>query len=177
MKVALLGLSHPHSGILLATLAGLPEITEICLWDADDAAVARQLAMAQPKVIQITSEIDCVLSQTDLVFALVCVRHDQMASVAGAVLAAGHHLLVEKPAGLNATEIAQLAAQAKAAGRQATVLYPRRLHPCVLSARDWVAGGRIGPLITIEGRFLATQVRFREPASWLFRRPLAGGLS
>ena len=62
MKVALLGLSHPHSGILLATLAGLPEITEICLWDADDAAVARQLAMAQPKVIQITSEIDCVLS-------------------------------------------------------------------------------------------------------------------
>ncbi len=175
MRIALLGLSHPHSGILLATLAGLPEITEICLWDADDAVVARQLATARPKVIQITSEIDCVLSQTDLVFALVCVRHDQMASVAGAVLAAGHHLLVEKPAGLNAAEIARLADRAQAAGRQATVLYPRRLHPCVLAARDWVAGGRIGPLLTIEGRFLATQVRFRDPASWLFRRPLAGG--
>ena len=175
MKVALLGLSHPHSGILLSTLAGLPEISEICLWDADAEVVARQIATPQPKVIQATSELDCVLSQTDIAFALVCVRHDQMLAVAGQVIASGHHLMVEKPAGLNAAEIVALERQAKEADRVASVLYPRRLHPCMIAARQWVAGGGIGSLLTMEGRFLATQVRFRDPASWLFRRPLAGG--
>lgn len=175
MKVALLGLSHPHSGILLDTLAGLPEITELCLWDADGAAVTRQLGNPQRKVIQVTSELDCVLSQTDIAFALVCVRHDQMLAVAGQVIASGHHLMIEKPAGLNAAEIVALQQQAKAADRVASVLYPRRLHPCMIAARQWVAGGGIGSLLTMEGRFLATQVRFRDPSSWLFRRSLAGG--
>jgi len=175
MKVALLGLSHPHSGILLDTLAGLPEITELCLWDADGAAVTRQLGSPQRKVIQVTSELDCVLSQTDIAFALVCVRHDQMLAVAGQVIASGHHLMIEKPAGLNAAEIVALQQRAKAADRVASVLYPRRLHPCMIAARQWVAGGGIGSLLTMEGRFLATQVRFRDPSSWLFRRSLAGG--
>lgn len=175
MKVALLGLSHPHSGILLDTLAGLPEITELCLWDADGAAVTRQLGNPQRKVIQVTSELDCVLSQTDIAFALVCVRHDQMLAVAGQVIASGHHLMIEKPAGLNAAEIVALQQRAKAADRVASVLYPRRLHPCTIAARQWVAGGGIGSLLTMEGRFLATQVRFRDPSSWLFRRSLAGG--
>lgn len=175
MKVALLGLSHPHSGILLDTLAGLPEITELCLWDADGAAVTRQLGNPQRKVIQVTSELDCVLSQTDIAFALVCVRHDQMLAVAGQVIASGHHLMIEKPAGLNAAEIVALQQRAKAADRVASVLYPRRLHPCMIAARQWVAGGGIGSLLTMEGRFLATQVRFRDPSSWLFRRSLAGG--
>jgi predicted dehydrogenase len=83
--------------------------------------------------------------------------------------------MIEKPAGLNAAEIVALERQAKAADRVASVLYPRRLHPCMIAARQWVAGGGIGSLLTMEGRFLATQVRFRDPASWLFRRPLAGG--
>jgi len=38
-----------------------------------------------------------------------------------------------------------------------------------------VQQGRIGPLLSLEGRFLATQVRFRDPKSWLFSRAKAGG--
>lgn len=175
MKVALLGLSHPHSGILLTTLENLPEISGICLWDADPAVVAKPALPASAKVKSISSDLDGILAQPDLAFALVCVRHDQAVALSRRVVAAGKHLLAEKPAGLTSWEIAGLQSAAKSAGVVATVLYTRRFHPCVVAARQVMQAGTIGPLLTMETRFLTTQVKFRNPGSWLFRKSQAGG--
>ena len=95
MKVALLGLTHPHSGILLSTLENLPEITSICLWDPEVAVVTKPTLPASRKVTQITSDLEKILAQPDLIFALVCIRSDQTAAIAHRVVAAGKHLLVE----------------------------------------------------------------------------------
>ena len=175
MKVALLGLSHPHSGSLLTTLENLPEVTSVCLWDANPATVARSALPAGRKVTSVSGDLAAILAQPDLVFAVVCERHDLVAALAKRVVAAGKHLLVEKPAGLNSAEIASVQRAAVAAGVVASVLYPRRVHPCVVAARALVAGGGIGSLFSAECRFLATQVKFRQPESWLFRRDQAGG--
>jgi len=175
MKVALLGLTHPHAGILLATLDHLPEISAICLWDSDAAGAAAQALPASRKVVQITADLAAVLAQTDLVFALVCVPTDQAAELARRVLAAGKHLLAEKPVGLTAAEISELERIAAAAGLIASVLYPRRFHPCMVEARRWIQSGALGTLLSVEARWITTQVRFRNPDSWLFRRSQAGG--
>ena len=175
MKVALLGLSHPHSGLLLTTLENLPEITSVCLWDSDPAIVARPDLPASRKVVQISADLDGVLAQTDLVFAIVCVRHDQAADLARRVVAAGKHLLAEKPVGLTSAEIVGVRDAATRAAVVASVLYPRRFHPCIAAARALVQSGVLGPLLTVECRFLTTQVKFRNPESWLFRRDQAGG--
>lgn len=100
MKVALLGLSHPHSGLLLTTLENLPEITRVFLWDSDPAVVAQPNLPASRKGTQPTSDLDAILALPDVVFAVVCVRHDQAAALAFRVVAAGKHLLAEKPVGL-----------------------------------------------------------------------------
>ncbi len=42
-------------------------------------------------------------------------------------------------------------------------------------ARAIVGRGLLGPLVSVEMRMLTTQVRFRDPSSWLFRRELSGG--
>jgi len=173
MKASLLGLTHPHASVLLATLEFLPEISAISLWDS--APVGTYPPLVGRKVVQVTDDLAAVLDQPDLVFAVVALPTDQAAAVEARVLAAGKHLLAEKPAGMSSAEIAQLARTAAQRGLIASVLYPRRFHPCMLAARELLQTGELGTLLTAEARFLATQVQFRTPDSWLFRRRESGG--
>lgn len=175
MKAAILGLTHPHSGILLKTLENLPEITGIVLWDADPVVESRPVLPPSRKVIRIASELATALAEPGLVFAIVCLRNDEAAAVSLQVLAAGKHLLAEKPVGLTSAEIRKVQAAAVQAGRVAGVLYTRRAHPCAVAARQLVQTGALGSLLSFESRFLTTQVKFRQPESWLFRRSQAGG--
>jgi predicted dehydrogenase len=174
MKVALLGLSHPHSALLLATLEHLPEITGICLWDADTDAPKR-LSGSSRKVCLVSTDLDKVLSEPLLTFAVLCVHHDESAALAMRVMAAGKHLVSEKPVGISSAEIARVQCAAAAARVVASVLYVRRCHPVPRAARGLERAGNLGALLTVEGRFLTTQVKFRDPNSWLFRRRQAGG--
>ncbi|MBL9199323.1 MAG: Gfo/Idh/MocA family oxidoreductase [Opitutaceae bacterium] len=172
MHAALLGLSHPHSGALLSTLENLREVRRVTLWDAHPSATRKNSALPRsPKVALVTAELDAALAACD--FAILCVRHDESAALARRVLAAGKHLLAEKPVALASAEIAALHRSATRAGLVASVLYARRAHPCAEAMRRRAA--ELGPLLSLEARFLATQVRFRDPRSWLFRRGEAGG--
>ncbi len=175
MKAALLGLAHPHAGILLMTLENLPEITAVSLWDADPAVAAKPPLPDSWKAIRATTDLDAVLGQADLLFAIVCVPTDQSATLCRRVLAAGKHLLAEKPVGLTSSEICAVQAEAASRDLIACVLYVRRAHPCVVAMRNLLRAGELGPLFSIEARFLTTQVKFRQPDSWLFRRRQSGG--
>jgi len=175
LHCALLGLRHPHSAALLATLDRLPEIGAISLWeDAPGAASAAELPGSR-KVRLISGDLTAVLERSGADFATVCVRPDLGAALARRVFAAGLHLLTEKPVGLASADILPLIRAAKRSGLHASVLYPNRLHPVVQEARRLCQAGELGPLITLEGRFLTTQVGFRDPRSWLFQRRRAGG--
>lgn len=172
---ALLGLTHPHSGKLLATLNNLAEVGGIYLWENEPGAAQRLDIPPSRKVRLVTADLDAVLGRPEIDFAIVCVQTDQAAALARRVIAAGKHLLAEKPVGLDAAEIRGVMRAATRAGVQAGVLYINRLHPVIGEARRLVQAGVIGPLLSCEARLLTTQVRFRDPDSWLFRRRHAGG--
>lgn len=172
MRAALLGLTHPHSGALIATLENLREISRVTLWDADPTAAQKNSALpCSGKSRLVTADLDAALAACD--FAIVCVCHDQAAALARRVVAAGKHLLAEKPVGLTAAEILAVERAAARAGVVASVLYPRRAHPCAEAMCRHAV--ELGPLLSLEARFLTTQVRFRDPRSWLFRRDQSGG--
>jgi predicted dehydrogenase len=175
MHVALLGLSHPHTDILLTTFENMPEITSVVLWDEAASLVASTKLARRPKVRLATADLDRALDQPDLQFALVCVRNDVAAVVAHRVIAAGIHLLAEKPVGLTAAEILSVQEAATQKRVVASVLYARRAHPCMVVARKMHLEGIIGKLTSMETRFLTTQVRFRNPKHWLFHRQHSGG--
>lgn len=175
MKAALLGLGHPHSNVLFSTLENLTEITAISLWDPDPAIVARTPLAKKPKAKNLSVNIDAILSDPELTFAIVCVRHNLSAKICQRVIKAGKHLLAEKPVGLNSAEIITLKAAANRAGVVASVLYVRRAHPCMIATRQLLQTGTLGPMFSIEGRFLTTQVKLRQPESWLFQKDQAGG--
>lgn len=175
MRVALLGLSHPHSDILLTTFENMPEITSVVLWDADPVLAAKTKLAQRPKVTLTTANLDQALSQPNLQFALVCVRHDLAADVAQRVIAAGIHLLSEKPTALTSAQILSIQDAAEKKGVVASVLYARRAHPCMVVARKMLREGTIGKLTSMDSRFLTTQIRFRNPKHWLFQRQYSGG--
>jgi len=71
---------------------------------------------------------------------------------ASAALAAGKHVLVEKPMALNLKESAELVRLAKQAGRVLSVFQNRRWDVDYLTVFDAVRAGRFGKLINVESR-------------------------
>ena len=71
-----------------------------------------------------------------------------------AALAAGKHVLCEKPVGRTPAETLEAAALARGTGLITFVGYNYRWAPVVQHARDLIAGGELGELTHYRGRFL-----------------------
>ncbi|HEY3227988.1 MAG TPA: Gfo/Idh/MocA family oxidoreductase [Roseiflexaceae bacterium] len=175
LTAALLGVTHPHALAHLRTLQALPEVEQILLWDEDAVALAGARQAQGQKVAQVSRDLDALLKRGDVLFAIVCVPTDMSPAICLRALAAGVHLLAEKPIGRTAAEVERVVVAAEQARLQLGVCYQNRYHPITQEARAIISQGLIGPLVAVEMRMLTTQVRFREPASWLFRREIAGG--
>lgn len=68
-------------------------------------------------------------------------------------VAAGKHVLCEKPVAMTAPEIDRLIAARDAAGLLVAEAYMIVHHPQWLRARDLIAGGAVGPLAQVDGVF------------------------
>jgi predicted dehydrogenase len=84
---------------------------------------------------------------------VVAVTHDELARVSAAALAAGAHVLVEKPAGVSVAQIDELSAAAALAGRFVKVGFNHRFHPGIARAADEARSGRHGELLHVRGRY------------------------
>jgi predicted dehydrogenase len=74
---------------------------------------------------------------------------------AKAALAAGKHVICEKPLAMNTAETAELAALAKQHPAQVfAVNYNVRFYPAVLQLRADVAAGRLGQIIHVNGSYM-----------------------
>jgi predicted dehydrogenase len=94
-----------------------------------------------------TTDIDAVLSDGEVDLVIITTRHDSHAELTLRALAAGKHVLVEKPLALNEDELAQI--EAFYDGRDGPLLmigFNRRFSPAMRILRSAVAG-RQSPLI------------------------------
>jgi predicted dehydrogenase len=64
-------------------------------------------------------------------------------------VAAGSHVLVEKPLSTSRAGVADLAAESAAARRLVGVAYVYRAHPAVAAARELIRSGRFGPPVEV----------------------------
>lgn len=108
---------------------------------------------------------------------LVCVTGPNFIhrDVAVAAAEAGKHLWVEKPAGRNAAETAEIVAAVDAAGVQTAAGFNYRNAPAVELARELVAAGRLGTVEHTSVRFVSDYAAHPEGAlSWRFQNEFAG---
>ena len=173
-ECALLGATHPHSAMHLGTLLLLPEVDRIWIWDADRAAAERLAATAGDRAAA-ASELDALLARPQVGFVLVARRHAETPATVALAARAGKPVLCEKPGARTAAEWLPALAAAREAGVLLGFCYPWRLHPVVRQAREWLACGLFGRVLSVEARMITSQVRFRDPSHWLFSREQAGG--
>jgi predicted dehydrogenase len=172
--VALLGCSHPHSRMHLATLRVSPVVTGIRLWDPDRHAADALATDAGPKLLSAGDDFAATLPD-DTEFALVCRRNDVNPETVVAAARAGKHVLSEKPVATTSANLKPVLEEVEKAGVTLAVCYPWRCHPAAVDLRQFVADGLIGRLLATEARMVTSQVRFRDPNHWLFSKEKAGG--
>lgn len=82
--------------------------------------------------------------------AIIAVPHHLHVPLTRTCLAAGVHVLCEKPLAESEEEVAALAADAHAAGRTLLVNNTRRLYPSTRAIRDAIARGDLGTVTSID---------------------------
>jgi predicted dehydrogenase len=94
-----------------------------------------------------------LVTRPDVDVVLVATTNNALAPVTLAAVEAGKHVLVEKPAALNATELEAVIAAAQHKGVRVRVGFNHRYHPALLKAREIVDSGALGPLMFVRGRY------------------------
>ncbi len=116
-----------------------------------------------------------LLARDDLDVVSVCGPNFLHREMGVAVAESGRHLWIEKPAGRNAEETAEIAAAVEKAGVQSAAGFNYRNAPAVEHARQLVLDGALGRLQTVETRFLADYAAHPQGAlSWRFLNEQAG---
>ena len=120
--------------------------------------------------------LDELLDDDSIEIIYLATPHHLHAELGLAVLAAGKHLLCEKPMGRNIAEARRLAQSAAAAGRRLFVNYYRRFHPIVQAAREAITQADFGEVTFVEFRG-TYPMNWEAPwgAAWMWDRELAGG--
>ncbi len=173
MKAAVLGAGEPHFDAHVRTLQVLPEIESMVLW-GDNADALTQFEGGE-KVAGVFTDLDDLLSEDDIFFAIATMRNDMKPDIFTRILDAGIHLMAEKPIATTAAGVAEIVEKAERRGLALGTCYQNRYNPLVRDVRQLISDGIVGPLMSIEMRMLTTQPKFRNPSSWLFDRSIAGG--
>lgn len=109
-------------------------------------------------------EPERVIEAADIDLVVIAVPNDRHHALAAAALAAGKHVVVDKPFTLDAGQADQLIALAKANRRVLTVFHNRRWDGDFMGVREVLSGGELGELRLFEARW----DRFRPcaPVGW-----------
>jgi predicted dehydrogenase len=93
------------------------------------------------------------VARPDVDVVIVATVHDALAEIALASVRAGKHVLEEKPGARRPGELTPVRDAAQAAGLAVKVGFNHRLHPGIREARAIVAGGSLGPVLYLRGRY------------------------
>ena len=117
-----------------------------------DASRAESLARSVPGATA-AKDWRTAVGHPNVDVVVVAPTHDALAEISCAALAAGKHVLVEKPAGRSLAEIDGIIDAATQARKLVRVGFNHRYHPALLKARELVDAGVTGPLMFVRGRY------------------------
>jgi predicted dehydrogenase len=178
IRVAAIEVSHWHAlndAAYLRHLVAMPDVELVAIQDSDPGIVARRAAeVGSPKTFTDYRDM-LATARPDFVVALG--RHRQMAAIAHDLLDQGYPFLMEKPMGINATEVEAVAAKANRLNAFIAVPLAQRYAPFATRARELIAAGRFGRLSHIYVR-INRPGPARYPAwdcAWMLDPAEAGG--
>jgi predicted dehydrogenase len=105
---------------------------------------------------------------------IVATPHDRLAPAGLVAVAAGRHVLVEKPGADRLEPLLELREAAERAGRTVRVGFNHRFHPALRRARELAANGGYGPVFGVRARY-GHGGRVGYEKEWRAVRSISGG--
>ena len=139
----------------------------------EDRTRARAAALG---VARGTADLDSILGDPSIDVVHICTPNRTHVELATAVLEAGKHLVLEKPAALDSASARGLADLARRTGRHAVVALTYRGYPMVRRARALVRAGELGDIRLIHGGYIQDWLASATDYNWRLE-PEAGGES
>jgi predicted dehydrogenase len=174
---AFMGAAHSQAWRTVNHAFDLPlsaQMTVVCgRNESSVAAAAAKLGWSEH-----TTDWRSVIDRDDIDLVDICTPGDTHAEIALAALAAGKHVLCEKPLAntvAEAQEMAQAAAQAQTRGVRAMCGFNYRRVPAVTFMRQLIESGRIGTIRHVRAVYLQDWIVDPEfPLVWRLRKDVAG---
>lgn len=116
-----------------------------------------------------------VVTRSDIDVVDIVTPNDSHAEIAIAALAAGKHVICEKPLARTGAEAKTMYEAAKQSGAIHMVAFNYRRTPAVALARKYIEEGRIGRILNFRGTYLQDwSADPNGPLSWRFQKKIAG---
>ena len=141
---------------------------------AASSAARGEAAAARLGAERAFASAEALVQDEDVDVVHVCTPNHLHLPLAEAALAAGKHVVCEKPLALDAVGARRLVDAAAAAGRVAAVPFVYRYYPTVREAREHVRGGATGPLRLLHGTYLQDWLLRPEDDNWRVDAELGG---
>ncbi|MGW9113845.1 Gfo/Idh/MocA family protein [Microbacterium sp. NPDC055683] len=173
---AFMGRAHAHAWRTAPRFFDLPRDPELAVVVGRDparaAAAAHELGAAES-----SADWREVIARDDIDIVDVCAPGDVHAEVAIAALAAGKHVLCEKPLARTVAEAERMAEAARTApaGTRAMCGFSYRRTPALAYARQLIADGRLGAIRHVRAQYLQDWLTDPEaPLTWRLDKDVAG---
>lgn len=145
LRIALIGCGSHGTQRLAPAIWATPGVALSACVDIN-ADAARKTAHRAAEVL---TSVQALTAGSYADAAVIAVPHDQLVPTARACIQAGLHVLVEKPAGLHAAEVAEVAQAASARGLTFMPAYCLRFNEVRTRARDLLRRGVVGEIRTL----------------------------
>lgn len=173
---AFMGKAHSNAWRNVASFFDVPAFEQKVLVGRDASLVDE--AAAKYGWAESATDWRSVISRDDIDIVDICAPGWMHAEIALAALAAGKHVLVEKPLANTLEEaelMAEAAASARARGVQSMIGFNYRRVPALALARELIAEGRLGTVRHVRAAYLQDWLSDVEtPMSWRLRKETAG---
>jgi len=116
-----------------------------------------------------------LLADAGVDVAWITYRSDETPAIIDAAVEEGVHVVSEKPIARTAADLKPIARKANDAGVTVAPTFYYRTNPVAMDLRDRVAAGFFGDVWTVEGRFNASQLSFRDTSHYIYDRAASRG--
>jgi predicted dehydrogenase len=133
-----------------------------------------QTAAAELGADRAAASADELVHDPELDVVHICTPNHLHQRLAETALAAGKHVVCEKPLAIGASGAELLVAAAAESGRQAAVPFVYRFYPTVREARERVSAGETGAVRLVHGTYLQDWLLRPEDGNWRVDEALGG---
>ncbi|MFB8369160.1 Gfo/Idh/MocA family protein [Pseudarthrobacter sp. NPDC055928] len=173
---AFMGKAHSNAWRNVASFFDVPAFEQKLLVGRDTAGVRE--AAAKYGWTETATDWRAVLDRDDIHIVDICAPGWMHAEIATAALAAGKHVLLEKPLAntlAEAEDMTQAAQAARAKGVQSMVGFNYRRVPALALARELIAEGRVGTVRHVRAAYLQDWLADETaPMTWRLTKETAG---